>query len=103
MRAGAVVALVSDAGMPLVSDPGYVLVRGCVAAGLEIEVLPGPSAVPVSLAVSLMRYLRCRAPLVLGAVALTTPYGSAWVRVSFASSLHPVGAEILASRSRLTR
>jgi 16S rRNA (cytidine1402-2'-O)-methyltransferase len=30
--------------MPLVSDPGYVLVRGCVAAGLPVEVLPGPSA-----------------------------------------------------------
>ena len=44
MRDGAVVALVSDAGMPLVSDPGYVLVQGCVAAGLEVEVLPGPSA-----------------------------------------------------------
>ena len=44
MRAGAVVALGSDAGMPLVSDPGYVLVQGCVAAGLEVEVLPGPSA-----------------------------------------------------------
>ena len=44
MRAGHTVALVSDAGMPLVSDPGYVLVRACVAAGLEIEVLPGPSA-----------------------------------------------------------
>ena len=34
----------SDAGMPLVSDPGYVLVQGCVAAGLSVEVLPGPSA-----------------------------------------------------------
>src|SRR3954464_4507915 len=44
MAAGEVVALVSDAGMPLVSDPGYVLVQGCVAAGLEVEVLPGPSA-----------------------------------------------------------
>ena len=44
MRGGAVVALVSDAGMPLVSDPGYVLVQGCVAAGLAVEVLPGPSA-----------------------------------------------------------
>ena len=42
--AGAVVALVSDAGMPLVSDPGLVLVRACVAAGLGVEVLPGPSA-----------------------------------------------------------
>ncbi|HZO36180.1 MAG TPA: 16S rRNA (cytidine(1402)-2'-O)-methyltransferase [Solirubrobacteraceae bacterium] len=44
MRGGAVVALVSDAGMPLVSDPGYVLVQSCVAAGLAVEVLPGPSA-----------------------------------------------------------
>src|SRR6202020_2336972 len=44
MRAGAVVALVSDAGMPLVSDPGLILVRACVAAGLGVEVLPGPSA-----------------------------------------------------------
>jgi 16S rRNA (cytidine1402-2'-O)-methyltransferase len=43
MQDGAVVALVSDAGMPLVSDPGYWLVQGCVAAGLEVEVLPGPS------------------------------------------------------------
>ena len=42
MRDGAVVALVSDAGMPLVSDPGFVLVRACVAAGLAVEVLPGP-------------------------------------------------------------
>jgi 16S rRNA (cytidine1402-2'-O)-methyltransferase len=44
MLAGETVALVSDAGMPLVSDPGYVLVRACVAAGLSVEVLPGPSA-----------------------------------------------------------
>jgi len=44
MRGGAVVALVSDAGMPLVSDPGLVLVQACMAAGLEVEVLPGPSA-----------------------------------------------------------
>src|SRR6201999_431261 len=44
MRNGAVVALVSDAGMPLVSDPGLILVRECVAAGLGVEVLPGPSA-----------------------------------------------------------
>jgi 16S rRNA (cytidine1402-2'-O)-methyltransferase len=44
MRSGETVALVSDAGMPLVSDPGFVLVRACVAAGLAVEVLPGPSA-----------------------------------------------------------
>src|SRR5436190_7359888 len=52
MRAGAVVALVSDAGMPLVSDPGFVLVRACVAAGLPVEVLPGPSAVLAALVAS---------------------------------------------------
>ena len=52
MAAGAVVALVSDAGMPLVSDPGYVLVQGCVAAGLSVEVLPGPSAALAALVAS---------------------------------------------------
>ncbi len=44
LATGANIALVSDAGTPLVSDPGFVLVRACVAAGLAIEVLPGPSA-----------------------------------------------------------
>lgn len=52
MRRGRVVALVSDAGMPLVSDPGYVLVQGCVAAGLAVEVLPGPSAALAALVAS---------------------------------------------------
>src|SRR6185436_4747586 len=52
MRQGSVVALVSDAGMPLVSDPGYVLVRACVAAGLPVEVLPGPSAAVTALVAS---------------------------------------------------
>jgi 16S rRNA (cytidine1402-2'-O)-methyltransferase len=52
MRDGAVVALVSDAGMPLVSDPGYVLVRACVGAGLPVEVLPGPSAAITALVAS---------------------------------------------------
>ena len=52
MGAGEVVALVSDAGMPLVSDPGFVLVRACVAAGLAVEVLPGPSAVLAALVAS---------------------------------------------------
>ena len=52
MRGGAVVALVSDAGMPLVSDPGFVLVRACVAAGLPVEVLPGPSAAIAALVAS---------------------------------------------------
>jgi 16S rRNA (cytidine1402-2'-O)-methyltransferase len=52
MREGEVVALVSDAGMPLVSDPGFVLVRETVAAGFAVEVLPGPSAVITALVAS---------------------------------------------------
>jgi 16S rRNA (cytidine1402-2'-O)-methyltransferase len=49
VRAGETVALVSDAGTPLVSDPGYELVRACLQAGLSVEVLPGPSAAVVAL------------------------------------------------------
>lgn len=52
MRDGAVVALVSDAGMPLISDPGLLLVQASVAAGLEVEVLPGPSAALAALVAS---------------------------------------------------
>ena len=52
MQKGDVVALVSDAGTPLVSDPGFVLVRACVAAGLAVEVLPGPSAAVSALVAS---------------------------------------------------
>ena len=52
VRAGATVLLVSDAGMPLISDPGYRLVRACIEAGLPVSCLPGPSAVTTALAVS---------------------------------------------------
>jgi 16S rRNA (cytidine1402-2'-O)-methyltransferase len=52
MQGGEVVALVSDAGMPLVSDPGFVLVREAVAAGIGVEVLPGPSSVITALVAS---------------------------------------------------
>jgi 16S rRNA (cytidine1402-2'-O)-methyltransferase len=52
MRGGKVVALVSDAGMPSVSDPGFVLVAQCAAAGVRVEVLPGPSATLVALVAS---------------------------------------------------
>lgn len=49
---GATVLVVSDAGMPLINDPGYRLVTACVAAGLTVSCLPGPSAVTTALAVS---------------------------------------------------
>lgn len=46
------VALVSDAGTPLVSDPGYPLVRACIEAGVDMTVLPGPSALMTALVAS---------------------------------------------------
>jgi 16S rRNA (cytidine1402-2'-O)-methyltransferase len=49
---GDTVALVSDAGMPAVSDPGYKLIRRCIERDLDITVLPGPSVVPVALVAS---------------------------------------------------
>jgi 16S rRNA (cytidine1402-2'-O)-methyltransferase len=52
VHAGETVALVSDAGMPLVSDPGYALVQACIRENLPIEVLPGPSAVLSALILS---------------------------------------------------
>ncbi len=52
MRAGKSVLLVTDAGMPSVSDPGYRLVAACVAAELPVTCLPGPSAVTTALALS---------------------------------------------------
>jgi 16S rRNA (cytidine1402-2'-O)-methyltransferase len=49
---GARVVLVSDAGTPLISDPGFRLMRACLERGLDVEVLPGPSAVTTALVVS---------------------------------------------------
>jgi 16S rRNA (cytidine1402-2'-O)-methyltransferase len=49
---GGTVLLVTDAGMPSVSDPGYRLVDACVAAGLDVTCVPGPSAVTTALALS---------------------------------------------------
>jgi 16S rRNA (cytidine1402-2'-O)-methyltransferase len=52
IRGGATVALVSDAGTPLLSDPGFVLVQASIEAGLRVEVLPGPSAIVTALVAS---------------------------------------------------
>ncbi len=49
---GSSIALVSDAGMPTISDPGEGLIRKAIAAGIEIEVIPGPSACTAALAIS---------------------------------------------------
>jgi len=87
MRGGEVVALVSDAGMPLVSDPGLVLVQACVAAGLEVEVLPGPSAALAALVASGMEAATWRfvgfLPRKRG--ALVEVFGSPEVVVAFES------------------
>jgi 16S rRNA (cytidine1402-2'-O)-methyltransferase len=52
LQDGARIVLVTDAGMPSVSDPGYRLVRACVRAGIRVTCVPGPSAVLMALAVS---------------------------------------------------
>lgn len=52
IRQGSTVLLITDAGMPSVSDPGYRLVAACVAADLCVRCLPGPSAVTAALALS---------------------------------------------------
>ncbi|MCZ2819081.1 16S rRNA (cytidine(1402)-2'-O)-methyltransferase [Modestobacter sp. VKM Ac-2977] len=52
MTEGRTVLLITDAGMPSVSDPGYTLVRAAIEAGIEVTSVPGPSAVVTALAVS---------------------------------------------------
>ena len=52
LRDGQDVAVVSDGGMPSVSDPGFRLVRACAAEGIDVRVIPGPSAVLSALVVS---------------------------------------------------
>jgi 16S rRNA (cytidine1402-2'-O)-methyltransferase len=51
LRGGASIALVSDAGTPAISDPGYELVRAAVAAGIEVVAVPGPCAAVAALSI----------------------------------------------------
>ncbi|MEO8092505.1 MAG: 16S rRNA (cytidine(1402)-2'-O)-methyltransferase [bacterium] len=57
---GSRVVLISDAGTPVISDPGFRLIRTCVERGLEIEVLPGPDAVTTALVASALPAHRWR-------------------------------------------
>ena len=52
LKTGATVLVVSDAGMPTISDPGFRLMRDAIAEGIEVCVIPGPSAVTMSVALS---------------------------------------------------
>ena len=51
-QSGSNIAVISDAGMPLISDPGYRLLQACIAENIDYNVLPGPSAVITALACS---------------------------------------------------
>lgn len=52
LQSGAVVLVVSDAGMPTISDPGFRLMRDAIKLGIEVSVIPGPSAVTMAVALS---------------------------------------------------
>ncbi len=52
LNEGATLALISDAGMPLIADPGYSLVRAARAAGCQIDCVPGPTALTMALVLS---------------------------------------------------
>ena len=52
LKSGATVLVVSDAGMPTISDPGFRLMRDAIAEGIDVSVIPGPSAVTMAIALS---------------------------------------------------
>ena len=108
MLAGTNVALVSDAGMPLVSDPGYRLAAAAISAGISVVPIPGPSAVIVAVILSGLAFLWHW----IGAIALVVITRAAsgapqswqifpWLPVFFAPTLVLISLSLMA-RARLS-
>ena len=102
MCAGEIVALVADAGTPVVADPGFALVAGALRAGIPVEVLPGPSAVITALVASGLPADRWRFVGFLPrgrAAVLATVAGARETLVAFESPRRLVGTlELLAEQ-----
>src|SRR4051794_40365552 len=85
---GAKVTLISEAGTPVISDPGYRLIRACLERDLEVEVLPGPSAVITALVASGLPADRWRFEGFLPGGAASSSGSSGPPRLSWRSSRH---------------
>jgi len=92
LRAGSTVALVSDAGMPSISDPGYRLVAACVEAGFAVDVVPGPSAGPGGPAYLWLTWLP-----VLGMLFVALVFGELASQYPLAGALYQYSVDFLFS------